>query len=163
MDCIVYGVTKSRTRLSDFHFHTFCRGGCKSLAIIEITLINTSTLRASILFRSVLNPLRVHSLLGVCDCSGCRLDGPNILCLLIRQATPFVHNRQTRVATDLTHIFSTQHRKQSRHTDLPPSRMYPPLQPTFERRRVDPQPLLNPNTIHQCPCRVDTAEDEGHA
>ena len=25
MDCIVYGVTKSQTRLSDFHFHHFIR------------------------------------------------------------------------------------------------------------------------------------------
>ena len=26
MDCIVHGVAKSRTRLSDFHFHAFLSG-----------------------------------------------------------------------------------------------------------------------------------------
>ena len=25
MDCVVHGVAKSRTRLSDFHFHVNCR------------------------------------------------------------------------------------------------------------------------------------------
>ena len=38
--------------------------------------------------------------------------------------------------------------------------MHPPLHPTFERRQGDPQPLLNPSTTHQCPSRVDTAEEE---
>ena len=32
MDCIVHGVTKSRTRLSDFHFFTSCRQGEGSFA-----------------------------------------------------------------------------------------------------------------------------------
>ena len=30
MDCIVYGVAKSRTRLSDFHFHMGFPGGSDS-------------------------------------------------------------------------------------------------------------------------------------
>ena len=81
MDCIVHGVAKSQTGLSDLYCQTFCRGRYKSLAVTEITpLMDTSTLRASILFRSILNPLRAHSWgEGV----WLQLDGPNILCLLV--------------------------------------------------------------------------------
>ena len=34
MDCIVHGVTKSWTQLSDFHFHFFLEKGMATLSII---------------------------------------------------------------------------------------------------------------------------------
>ena len=33
MDCIVHGVTKSQTRLSDFHFHKYLSGLGQSLSL----------------------------------------------------------------------------------------------------------------------------------
>ena len=43
MDCIVHGVTKSRTRLSDFHFHTYSQPSL-SLLCLFTQLYSTLTL-----------------------------------------------------------------------------------------------------------------------
>ena len=41
MDCIVHGVAKSQTRLSDFHFHfCFARLGCSNKPIISTAYFN---------------------------------------------------------------------------------------------------------------------------
>ena len=40
MDCIVHGVAKSRTRLSDFHFFTFIETTCSGVPV-NIIDINT--------------------------------------------------------------------------------------------------------------------------
>ena len=34
MDCIVHGVTKSQTRLSDFHFHFHCLLGASQMVLV---------------------------------------------------------------------------------------------------------------------------------
>ena len=42
MDCIVHGVTKSQTRLSDFHFPFLGLPGCPDFALLRAFLLSGS-------------------------------------------------------------------------------------------------------------------------
>ena len=44
MDCIVHGITKSRTRLSDFHCHCLSRSGRDQSALVLPPCLDTGTL-----------------------------------------------------------------------------------------------------------------------